>query len=225
MQSTSAKRKRIKQVYKGNSHFTFKGVRLGGCLFLLCLLYSCNNKNQQNVVKKINSIKKLLSNGDVIFRNGTDDISRAARSFNRQDKTYSHCGIIAIENDSVFVYHEIGGVYNPSNQLIRQPIDSFCNPSEADKFAVYRYPLSDTQKDALSKLLQAYYHAKLSFDFFFNFYTDDKMYCSEFVFKSINTATNGLIKGIIHTDQTPLYIALDDLYINEYAKLIINVRF
>ena len=53
---------------------------------------------------------------------GIDDVSRAARSMNRKDTSYSHCGIVFIENDSVFVYHALGGSYNPSQKLLREPI-------------------------------------------------------------------------------------------------------
>ena len=42
----------------------------------------------------IDSVKPLLKSGDLIFRNGNDDVSRAARSMNRKDTSFSHCGFV-----------------------------------------------------------------------------------------------------------------------------------
>ena len=98
----------------------------------------------------IDSIKPLLKNGDLIFRNGTDEVSYAARSMNRKDTSFSHCGFIYNENDSFFVYHAIGGIYNPGQKLKREPLDSFCNPTENDALGIYRYTLTKNEQDKLA---------------------------------------------------------------------------
>ena len=111
---------------------------LSAFLFLN-VLFGCKNKEPklpynpemlpQNFAL-IKSAQPLIQNGDIIFRNGNDEVSHAARSMNRKDTSYSHSGILFIENDSAVVYHSIGGIYNPSQKLRRDPIDSFCNPKE-----------------------------------------------------------------------------------------------
>ena len=94
-------------------------------LFLLFFATACReNANVQSAsmsdsvlavnFQLIDSVKPLLESGDLIFRNGNDDVSRAARSMNRKDTSFSHCGFVYRENDSFFVYHAIGGIYNPS---------------------------------------------------------------------------------------------------------------
>ena len=116
-------------------------------LFLLFLCLSCKNSQDTQLTsamlaanfQRIDRAKSLIKSGDIIFRNGIDDVSRAARSMNRKDTSYSHCGVLFIENDSVFVYHALGGSYNPSQKLLREPIDSFCNPKDNDAFGIYRY--------------------------------------------------------------------------------------
>lgn len=225
MQSMNVVLRKIKQEFRGNSHFTLKGVRLGGCLFLFCLFISCRTKNTDAHVEIVNAAKPMFKSGDIIFRNGRDVVSRTARSFNRKDKAYSHCGIIQIENDSIFVYHELGGEYNPSQQLMRQSIENFCNPDDVDRFAVYRYPLSLNQKDSLKIIIQTFYKKKLPFDVFFNCNTDDRMYCSEFVFKCLNRTLKGLVKKALYKNESPMYIAIDDIYCNDFARLIVRKEY
>lgn len=207
--------KMLNQKLKGKSHFTLKGVRYGGCLFLLYLL-SCSTYDSNSIKTLISESKHLLQSGDVIVRNGRDEVSDVVRSFNRKDKTYSHCGIILVENDTVFVYHALGGVYNPSQALLREPIDRFCASSQTDKFAVYRYNLNTEQRAKLRSLVQEYHKNKLPFDLFFNYDTNDKMYCSEFVFKCLNHVLDNALSKYL-TKGNLLYISIDDLYLNDMA--------
>ena len=212
-----------KQDNRGKIHFTSMGTRLGGCLFLfyVLMLNACTNNS---LTQKLQAVKPLLKSGDIIVRSGNDEVSEAARSFNRKDKTYSHCGIIQIENDSVFVYHALGGIYNPSQKLLRQPVALFCNPDDVDQFAVYRYPLTQVENKQLSNWINEKYRTGLLFDYYFNFYTDNRMYCSEFVFKALNTATGGAFNKFLHENEEPLYIAIDDLYLNDAVREIVKIE-
>lgn len=197
------------------------------CLFIL-VFTSCKNYEPQKdftyQFQKIDSVKALAQTGDLIVRNGIDEVSAATRKFNRKDTTYSHCGIIQVENDSVFIYHALGGSYNPSQKLMRQVIDSFCNPKDVDQFAIYRYNLSPLQNIQLSEIVHEKYYSRLPFDMFFNYQTDDKMYCSEFVFKCVNSATENFLTQF-HPATQPMYVTVDDLYLNPQTTLIKKVIF
>lgn len=173
----------------------------------------------------IDSIKPLLNSGDVIFRNGIDEVSRAARSMNRKDTSFSHCGFVYRENDSLFVYHAIGGIYNPSQKLKRELLDSFCNPRENDAIGIYRYSLSTKEISKLDTIVKSYFNAGLQFDMYFNFLSDDVMYCSEFVFKSLNQSTNGSLSKYVRLDTIPFGVTTDDLFLNENSHLIKRQQF
>lgn len=209
---------------KGRTHFTFRGIRLGGCLFLFCI-WACTAGNNAVVQEKVEKIKLLARSGDVIVRNGDDEVSNAARSFNRIDKIYSHCGLIQVEGDTVFVYHALGGSYNPSQQLLRQPLADFCAAEEIEKVAVYRYELNDKENGTLSHWVQKHYANGLPFDLFFNFQTDDQMYCSEFVFKGLNVAKGGALSGLLPQNKEVVYVTIDDLYLNGLAGKLIEIDF
>lgn len=199
-------------------------------LFLLFLCCSCDRPHASRQKPDpavlaanfhlVDSAKPFIQNGDVIFRNGNDEVSRAARSMNRKDTSYSHCGLVFIENDSVFVYHALGGIYNPDQRLRRDPIDSFCNPSENNAFGIYRYALTKEQGTKLQSVVKDHYKAGLKFDLYFNFQSDEVMYCSEFVFKSLNQSAGGAFTKYLRLDTIPFGVTTDDIFLNENCRLV-----
>ena len=205
-------------------------------LFLLFLYWCCNSADttKKNLIpssiltaayRKIDSTKPFIKNGDVIFRNGRDEVSQAARSMNRKDTSFSHCGLVFIEHDSVFVYHALGGSYNPSQKLKRELLGSFCSPLENNAFGLYRYNLKKEEIEKLKSVVNSYYKAGLKFDMYFNYFSDDVMYCSEFVFKSLNKSVNGVYNKYIRLDTLPYGVTTDDIFLNENCRLIMRQRF
>ncbi len=175
--------------------------------------------------KTIDSTKQLIKNGDVIFRNGRDEISQAARSMNRKDTSFSHCGLVFIEHDSVFVYHALGGSYNPNQRLKRELLDSFCTPIDNKAFGLYRYSLKKEETNKLKLIVDNYYKAGLKFDMYFNYFSDDVMYCSEFVFKSLNKSVKGALNKYVRLDTLPYGVTTDDIFLNENCRLIKRQQF
>lgn len=175
--------------------------------------------------EKIRSLAPLLQNGDLVFRNGTDAVSAAARSFNRKDSSFSHCGLLFIEQDTAFVYHALGGIYNPSQKLVRQSLESFCDPAENNALGIYRYPLNPAESGKLHTTVKDYYKAGLRFDLYFNFQSDDRMYCAEFVFKSLNRALGNRLSGYVRTDTIPFGVTTDDLFFLPGCRLVKREKF
>jgi hypothetical protein len=83
-----------------------------------------------NALQQINVAKKSVQSGDLILRTGKDFTSDVMRKLSQQDRTYSHCGIASWENDTLFVYHALGGDFNPDQKIRRDPFYLFCNPFE-----------------------------------------------------------------------------------------------
>ena len=67
-------------------------------------------KMLRHAFMNIAAMKKNIRSGDLVTRTGNDFTSQSLRTLNRRNKTWSHCGIASIENDTLFVYHAIGGV-------------------------------------------------------------------------------------------------------------------
>ena len=219
--------------------------RKGNERWLLCCLlffvFACNSKKNctSSITSKIDSIseerkidealdsiyqyKKLVKTGDLVVRTGKDFTSETMRLLSTKDKTYSHCGIASIEHDSLFVYHSIGGEWNPDEKLRRDPFEMFCNPYENRGFGIFRYKITPVEKIALVHVIHKLYNKKIMFDMQFNLATDDRMYCSEFVFKAIEQASNNKIILPTTTINKIKFIALDNLFINPFCTQIKRV--
>src|ERR1700730_9567249 len=116
------------------------------CLLFLAMACQAKSHYDASILSKTDSImeeqkitasldtiyrnKKIVKQGDLIVRSGRDFTSETMRQLSAHDKTYSHCGIASIEHDSLFVYHSIGGEWNPDQKLRRDPFEIFCNPFE-----------------------------------------------------------------------------------------------
>lgn len=147
---------------------------------------TCNEKLQNLIAVT----KKLIEPGDIITRTGNDFTSQSLKTLNRKDKTFSHCGIANIENDSLFIYHAIGGEWNPDQKIRRESFEVFINPEENNLMGIYRFMVEKNIKEYLIRRVKHLYQANILFDMDFDLKTDDKMYCSEFVYKSITQASD-----------------------------------
>ncbi len=199
---------------------------------LLFLIVACNAKSPddkiifstkdsiaetQKISAAIDSVylkERLINSGDLIVRTGRDFASETFRKLSVKDKTYSHCGIASIEHDSVFVYNAIGGEWNPNQKLRRDPFEIFCNPIENRGFGIFRYQISSKEKTSLINIIQSLFAKGILFDMQFDLSSNDKMYCSEFVYKAIEQATGNKIKLPTTTFNHIQFITIDDLFIN-----------
>lgn len=133
--------------------------------------------------------RKLAASGDIAVRMGTDLTSLLISALNPSGIAYSHCGIISIESDSAWVYHAIGGEFNPDQKMKREPLYDFAQPENNCGFGIFRPQLTHMQRQAFISLVQDQYKNGLAFDMDFNLNTDNKQYCTEMVAKNIGKVT------------------------------------
>ncbi|MEO8088439.1 MAG: YiiX/YebB-like N1pC/P60 family cysteine hydrolase [Bacteroidota bacterium] len=182
------------------------------------------NENLQRW-SKANPGISLLKTGDLIFRHGRGFISNALMSLGQREKKYSHSGIVSIENGKVFVYHAIGGEENLSNKLRKDPLSVFCEPKDVHAFGIYRTDLNEKQIHAVMSLVSTYFQTRLEFDPKFDLATDDKMYCTEFVYKVFERALGKQNYISLSTFTGKQYIACDDLYCNSHCQPIYSYQY
>ena len=215
--------------------------------FLICCLFvfiaACKNKPEYNKLilthrdslnilsknkRAFASIEKaelLIQQGDMILRTGNDFTSESLRQLSAVDKTYSHCGIASIENDTVFVYHSLGGELNPDEKLRRDPLELFCNPGENRGFGIFTFNFNTLQKHCLDSVIRSWFKKGLMFDMNFDLATNDRMYCAEFVSKAVNAATNKQINFATTTINKFEFVAVDNLFLNKYCVEKKRIRF
>ncbi|MEJ7673805.1 MAG: hypothetical protein WKF59_14190 [Chitinophagaceae bacterium] len=102
-------------------------------------------------------MQPIIHQGDMILRTGNDFTSESLKQLSFTDKTYSHCGIASIENDTIFVYHALGGEWNPDEKLRRDPLKLFCNPEENRGFGVFSFKCNSIQINKLDSIVKEWY--------------------------------------------------------------------
>lgn len=166
-----------------------------------------------------------LRTGQVVLRMGLGADSRLLSQLNKHDKSYSHCGIVLIEHGYPFVYHSIGGEDNPDERLRRDSARRFFSPRGNIAIAAIQYPFSAAGLTRLGSVVQDYYHHRPRFDMKFDLRTDDKLYCTEFVYKAINKATNDTAYIGTSTVMAGTYVGTDNLFVNPHASFVFQMRF
>ncbi len=174
---------------------------------------------------QIDQSKKLIVSGDLILRTGKDFTSDAMKSLSLHDKTYSHCGIASWENDTLFVYHALGGDFNPNQKIRRDTFEMFCNPYENKGFGIFKYKINKYQQEKVIQIAKQFYSAGVMFDMKFDLTTDDRMYCSEYVFKTVERATSHAVLFPTTTLNGIQFVAIDNLFYNSYCKEVKRIVF
>jgi hypothetical protein len=205
-----------------------------GCLFFL--LSACSNTGNYNTListkedslkeikkiesafKKIDSAKVLIATGDLVVRTGNDFTSESLRSLNQRDKTYSHCGIASIENDTLFVYHALGGEWNPDQKIRRDVFETFAEPYSNRGIGIYRFQFTAAEIRNLMITVKQLHHLGIMFDMKFDLQTNDRMYCAEFVYKAYVMGTKGKLQFNNSHIGKFAFIGVDDLFMQPLCK-------
>ena len=190
--------------------------------------------------QKVKSLKQQVKTGDLVTRTGSDMVSNSLCNFNKKEKSYSHSGLAFIENGEVYVYHTLSGAENPTDKMMREKFDSFCNPVRKNGVGLFRYDLSPTENDSLHSIMKDFYKKEMAFDTKFDLKDDSKMYCAEIIYKALKqstenriilpttTVTNLKVKNEAYRNKKfkeLTYVAVDNLYLNPYCKEITRVKF
>ncbi len=168
----------------------------------------------------LNDALLTIQSGDLITRMGMDITSVLLSKINATDTSFSHCGIAMMENDSVFVYHNMGGEFNPDQKMMREPFYQFASPENSKTIGIFRPKLTTVQRDSLAKNLAKKYEAGLMFDMDFDLATDDRQYCSEMVAKCLGEALDNMNWVAITKIENLRYITVESLYKNDNIKEI-----
>ncbi|MBS1782354.1 MAG: hypothetical protein JSS78_04760 [Bacteroidetes bacterium] len=180
--------------------------------------------NIQNY-QAIDSVVHLLCDGDVVLRTGADATSYIFSQFNQKDKTYSHCGIVVIEQGYPFIYHSIGGEDNPYQILKRDSASFWFSPVHNLGLAVVRYASDSVNRASIVGEAKKIYAQKPKFDMQFDLLSDDRMYCAEYVYKVLNKAMKD--SNYITASQKfgVWYVATENLFLNPHAHFVCHLRY
>jgi Permuted papain-like amidase enzyme, YaeF/YiiX, C92 family len=137
--------------------------------------------------------QSLVKDGDLIVRLNRDPMSRYIKNFNKHDKSYSHAGIVFLENGYPYVFDIVNGEENPGECIRRDSLSRFTSPRRNSAYGIFRYQLKEDELKRLHEIIQDWINKKIRFDHAFDLRTNDRMYCSEMISKAIAEATGGRI--------------------------------
>jgi len=124
-----------------------------------------------------------LRNGDLIFRSGVSIDSHLIKIFDPGSK-YSHVGMIDVREGTAYVVH-IEPDERGDSKVRRDPLADFLAPGKADGFAVYHVTPDDDERGRAAIRAALGYQARgVLFDRDFDLDTEDKMYCTELVWRA-----------------------------------------
>jgi hypothetical protein len=157
-----------------------------------------------------------LRSGDIIFRDGRGAVSSLFRNFSKTDPRYSHAGIIHREDNQAYVYHVIGGEGN-EGLMRKEKLADFCSNLQAYSFAVYR---TDLDGKIIDSVAGNFFRNHLSFDAHFDLNSDDKMYCTELVYKILRQVSSDNNFLPLTTIAGVVYCACDNIYTSPHLTNI-----
>jgi hypothetical protein len=194
-------------------------------------LYACSNKEKPAIpivnkyetynAAKFAALLPYLQHGDIITRTGNDFTSQTLRKMQKREQTYSHCGIVCIDSNQIFVYHALGGEFNPKQTILKEKLQSFCNWEENFGIGIFRFEKEN--KKAVVKKAHELYLQKIPFDLHFSLKSTDSLYCAEFVQKSINSATN-LAFDTSFIGDFPFF-GVDNITLQQNCKPIFAIKY
>lgn len=193
----------------------------------LSLVGILNNKRAKDPWNKLHADSSLrfVKNGDLVLRVGSDAISTLFKNANIRVKTYSHAGIVFIENGCAMVYNCIGSADQPYNALQRDSLSSYIDPESNNGFAIYRFNLNSKQIEKLHDICIQFYKEERKFDPNFDLKTDSLLYCTEFVYKALIQTTGKKDYFPVSTVNDFSYVAVDNLYGRKDMKLICKIGY
>ncbi|HOI32081.1 MAG TPA: YiiX family permuted papain-like enzyme, partial [Bacteroidales bacterium] len=170
-------------------YHTYKMTRTTTILLLvLTIFFGCSNGKTE---KTIQELGQTIQNGDIIFQTSLSDQSKAIQL--ATNSKYSHMGIIYEDDGQYFVYEAVQPVK-------LTPLKDWINRGENRHYVIKRLKNADKvlTQETLTKMKQIgeKYKGK-NYDIYFE-WSDDKIYCSELVWKIYKEATGIEIGELEH---------------------------
>ncbi|MFM2388313.1 MAG: hypothetical protein RL660_3070 [Bacteroidota bacterium] len=216
-----------------------RAIKSSSCSILITLLFfgllGCDRwRTQHNdaplasnkeALLKIDSACNLLQPGDIVFRRGSDAISDLFSRCNLQDKSFSHCGLYLLDSAGKgWIYHSIGGNENPNKRIQKDSAHVFFSPRHNNAMGIYRYPFLPQQLVRLDSFILAAVTKGYTFDMQFDLATNEQLYCTELVYKAINTALNDTIFATT-TMKNQTIVCPDNVFLANGMRCVKKVKF
>lgn len=150
-----------------------------------------------------------FEDGDIVFRRGIGMASQAVL-LSEKNSMYSHAGLVFIIKHCPYVIHAVPGESGSEAEVMKcEKLTSFLDYHKATRAAIYRCSSNEKHIGAMAlKQAKIAFDKRLKFDDAYDLDSDDKLYCTELIWKSYRAAGIDLIKGRFDLINIPLYKGL-----------------
>ena len=158
-------------------------------LFVFILIWyftsSCKNK-PETLENNLDVASEKLEPGDIILKCGYGFISNSIIKILQEPISISHCGIVCIQHDSIFVTHSIAAEISDKDGVQTKLLNEFLLDTKPESLFILRHKSSFTKRQQIQKRALLYLQEKTPFDYAMDITEKSSIYCSELVFHVLN---------------------------------------
>ncbi len=165
-----------------------------GVLLLSFALVFLWLKNQVVPPERIPFDIGIIKNGDLVFRQGRGIFSDIFKNIGETDSPFSHVGIVYKDGNDIFVIHTEANELTGVGFAKKEKLSDFISNSNSVTYDFYR--IDDFRSARIQSVLKAalkYVNDKIPFDTDFNLRDNDRLYCTELVYKAFKSAGINLV--------------------------------
>lgn len=165
-------------------------------ILLLILTIKFSKEAKQNQYTNTFSCDLVLKNGDLVFRKGRSLASRVVLITDRES-SYSHVGVIYMLDEIPYVIHTVPDESkNGIDYVLMEKLSIFFSSDKASRGSIFRLKEQYEISAKLAALTaKSYFDNKIVFDDAFDLKSENKLYCTELVWKAYQKVGIDLIQG------------------------------
>ena len=165
-------------------------------ILLFIIIYKLHGEAKQK--QNVNNLNcdLVVKNGDLVFRKGRSIASRVVLITDRAS-SYSHVGVIYMLNEIPYVIHTVPDESENGIDYVKmEKLSVFFSSEKASRGSVFRLKEQYENSAKLAALTaKSYFDDKIIFDDAFDLISENKLYCTELVWKAYQKVGIDLIQG------------------------------
>lgn len=176
------------------------------------------------MTEKIQSIETHLMDGDIVLRCGRDITSEMMRIMNKSDHRFSHCGFVFTTAGKKMVYHSIGAEDSPEAVIRVESLENFFSPANNLAIGFAKMHYNEGEQILIKSMLDSLVRAKVPFDLNFNIDSDDSLYCTEMIAKTLKQINPKIIIPLTDTFGQKFY-TIQNITENSRVDSVIYLKY
>ena len=129
------------------------------------------------------AVSSVAQSGDLVFRAGKGRWSAYFRDISQKERRFSHVGVVVTNESGVFVVHASADDMTGIGTVRAEPLADFV--ADHDDIAVFRVRAEQTSRESIATA--CFSKIGTPFDARFDLSCQEKVYCTELVWSSVNS--------------------------------------